>query len=327
MAERASVFQTVQIGVESAPGTEVNATKKLPAVMFEVGVEADIKTYRGAGYKYASVAALNKEWVSASISGPATYNELPYLLSSVLDTATLVDNTGTTGQATWTFSPDPAAADAPKTFTIEQGGGGRAHQFTGALVTGLGVKFDRDGVEIDGSVLGKALEDGITMTAAPTEIPLIPLTAPQVQVYLDNTWATLGTTALTRVLSAEWNISDRYGPVWALTGTTDYAATVETVPSLELKMMIEADAAGMALLTAMRAGTTKFLRIEATGATISAGPAKYKATFDTAVKVTDVEAFSDEDGVYAIEWTFGGFLDTTSGKATEVKLINTLGAL
>lgn len=329
MSERASVFQTVQIGVEAAlsPGTEVDANKKLPSVAFEIGPAVDIKTYRGAGYKYAAIAAMNREWVEASISGPATYNEIVYLLSSALDAAVIVDNTGTTGQATWTFTPDPDAEDAPKTFTIEQGGAGRAHLFTGAIVTGLGVKFSGDGVEIDGTVLGKALQDGITMTAGATEVALIPLMAPQVKVYLDATWAALGGTQLTRVLSVEWNISDRFGPVWALTGTTDYAATVETAPNLEIKMMVEADAAGMALLTAMRAGTTKFLRIEATGATISAGPAKYKATFDTAVKVTDVEPFSDEDGVYAIEWTFNGFLDTTSGKVTEVAIVNTLGAL
>jgi len=326
MAERATVFQTVQIGVESAYGTKVNATKKLPTVMFEIGPEVDIKSYRGAGYKYPAVAAMNKEHTVATISGPATYNEIVYLLSSVLDAATVTDNTGTTGEATWVFAPDPDGEDAPKSYTIEQGGAGRAHLFTGGIVTGLGIKFDREGVEIDGEMFGKALQDGITMTTLPTELALVPMTATQVQVYLDSTWATLGTTALTRVLSAEWNISDRYGPVWTLSGTTDFVATVETVPTLELKLMVEADAAGMGLLTAMRANTLKFLRIEAVGETI-AGAVKYKATFDTAVRVTAVEPFSDEDGVYAIEWTFEGFLDPTSSKVTEVKVINTVGSL
>jgi len=326
MTERASVFQTVQIGVETEYGGEVDADVKLPAVGFEVGAETEIKTYRGAGYKHPSVAALTKEWVSVAISGPITYNEIVYLLSSVLDAAGIVDNTGTTGEATWTFAPDPDGADAPESFTIEQGGGGRAHLMTGALVTGLTMSFNQDGVELGGNVTAKALEDGITMTATPTELDLVPVTRPQIAVTLDDTWATLGTTPLTRVLSAEWGITDRYRPMWAFTGDADFAATVETVPTLEVKLMVEADAAGMALLTTMRGNSTKFLRIEATGPVID-GAITYKLTIDTAVKVIDVEPFSDEDGVYAIEWTFQGFLDTTSGKVTEVVVVNEVGSL
>jgi hypothetical protein len=326
MAERASVFQTVQIGVESGYGTKVAADVKLPSIAFEMGPESEIQTYRGAGYKYPSVAALTKEWASASFSGPITYNEIVYLLASVLDYAAPTDNTGTSGEATWTFTPDPDAADAPKSYTIEQGGAGRAHLVTGALVTGLTLTFNQDGAELGGDLIAKALDDGITMTASPDELDLVPVTRPQTLVTLDDTWAGLGTTELTRVLSVEWGITDRYGPVWVLNGEVDFEATVETVPTLEVKLLVEADAQGMGLLTTMRANSTKFLRIEAIGPVIS-GIITHKLTIDTAVKVTDVERFSDEDGIYAIEWTMQGVLDPTTSKVTEVKVVNTVGSL
>ena len=40
-----------------------------------------------------------------------------------------------------------------------------------------------------------------------------------------------------------------------------------------------------------------------------------------------MERFSDEDGIYAIEWTMQGVLDPTTNKVTEVKVVNTVGSL
>lgn len=88
----------------------------------------------------------------------------------------------------------------------------------------------------------------------------------------------------------------------------------------------QADAAGMALLTNMRAGSTKFMRIKATGAQI-AGAEYYDLQIDTACKVTDVSPFEDSDGVFAIEWTMNGFYDATWTKTTEIAVVNTLATL
>ena len=65
-----------------------------------------------------------------------------------------------------------------------------------------------------------------------------------IDVYMDPTSGTLGTTKLTRVLNANIHISDRFGPVWVLnTANNSYVATVETEPSAELTLLVEADAA------------------------------------------------------------------------------------
>ena len=83
----------------------------------------------------------------------------------------------------------------------------------------------------------------------------------------------------------------------------------------------------MALLPIMRTGATKYIRIEATGAVIGAGPATNKITIDTACKVTDVGDFSDQDKIYAIEYTLQGFHDSVLGGATKAVVINSLAAL
>jgi hypothetical protein len=322
MPERATIFQGVQVGVETTPGTSVPANRKLQSISIEPAIKADVTTFRPMGSKFSTLAALGKEWSEAKVSGQPTYDELAFLLSSLVSYSA---PTGTT-EKTWTFSPATSNPDTVKTFTVEQGGSVRAHKFTNGIVTGLTMKFNRSEVTLDGTMIGKALQDNITMTGSPTSIPLIPILPTQVLVYLADTAAELtGANALTRALSVEWSLTDRFGPLFVLNGSTSFVTTLEQEPKLTCKLKMEADAEGMALLAQLRNGASKFIRIEAAGPIIDTNP--YQLTIDTATKVSNVSEFSDEDGVYAIEWELTGVHDATWNKAMNITLVNTLAGL
>lgn len=326
MAERSTLFESVQIGVESTPGTAVAAGKKLLATSFEVGPNPEIDVYRPNGYKFSTIASLNKEWTEGNIKGQMCYTDLTYLLSSLISADTPA-TVGTTGKE-WVFTSDSDGPDAPVTFTIEQGSSVRAHKFAYGLVTGLTLSFADDGCTIDGTIIGKAMTDGITLTATPTEIALQPVMRPEVILKLADTAAGLaGATALTRGFAVDWSLTDRFMPVWALNGQSDWDAYTESEPKSEVTLLMEADAVGMGLLTTMRSGATKFLRIQATGPVIGAGPATYSLIIDTALKVKDVDKFSDNDNIVAIKWTFEMAHDSTFGKAFQVAVINALASL
>ena len=324
MAEIASIFQLVQLGIETVPGTAVAATKKLASLLIEPQIKSEIQKYRGTGYKFPAIASMAKEWVEADLSGPITYTEIIYLLSSILGTTT--PTAGTTDQ-TWVFNIDPDGADTPKTYTVEWGDATRALEFDYGLVNALTLSFSRDACELSGTMLGSAITDSITMTAGTTDVALIPVIPTQVSVKVSDTQAGLtGASALTRVVSAEWALSDRFNPAYFLDGSTDWAAAVETEPTLGVKLKMEKDAAGMGLLTNMRAGSTKFVRIEGIGNIIT-GAIPYTLTIDTACKVTGEPTFSDEDGIQCIEWDMEGFYDTTWAKATMITVINAIATL
>lgn len=325
MPERASIFQNVQIGVETTPGTGVAANKQLLSLGFDPTVKANVKQYRPRGMKYPTMTELGKEWVEAKISGGLTYNEIVYVLSSILTT---VSPTGAGSAKTWTFSPSSTAADTPKTFTVEQGDAVRAHKWANGIVTALELGFSREECSIDGAMMGKALQDGITMTATPTAITLVPVLPTQVSVYAADTQAGLaGAAELDRVLDAKFSIGDRFAPLWVLKrSVSSFATHVETKPALEMSLKVEADSAGMAYLATMRTGATKFLRIQALGAEITTG-VYYTLQIDMAGKVMEPKDFEDADGVYAIEFPFLGVHDATWGKALEVTAINTVASL
>jgi hypothetical protein len=326
MAERSALFETVQIGKETTPGTAVAADKKLLATGFEVSINADVNTYRPNGYKFNTIGALDFEMVEGNITGIPSYTDLTYLFSSLISADTPAAS-GTTGQE-WVFTSDSDGPDAPVTYTIEQGSSVRAHSFANGQVTGLTLTINDDGVEMDGTIIGEALEDGITMTAAPTEIALQPVMRTEVGLKLNTSAAGLpAASLLTRGFAVEWSLTDRFAPLKTLNGTSTYDVVVESEPTGEIKLMLEADAAGMVPLTHMRAGSTLFLRIQATGPVIGAGPATYSLIIDTAFKVTDVSDFQVEQDVIAIEWTGTFVHDSTWGKAFNISLINALTAL
>lgn len=327
MAERATVFETIQIGVETTSGTSVAANKQLLSMSIDPTVDLDVDMFRPDGNKFPTVAAAGKELVSARVTGKPTYTEIVYPLSSLLGAATITGPNGD-GAYTWVFTPSSTAADAFKSFTVEKGSAVRAMKWAFGLFTSMGFSGDRQSVDLSGSMLGQALQDGITLTGTPSALALIPVLPKQVDVYVDTTSAGLGTTKLGRLLKYNLAFGDqKYNPLWPVDSSlSSFGAVVEKSPNAAMDAIVEADAAGMALLTDARAGNTKFVRWQATGPLI-AGASNYSIKIDFATKLGKPDPFQDQDAVYAIGWNMPFVHDGTWGKAMAVTVITTLASL
>lgn len=321
MPERTSITQIVQIGPEVTPGTPVAATRKLSSVAINLSPDGNINTYRASGNKFPSIAALGKEWTGGDIEGAPTYTELMYLLSGILGAPTTTD---TAGGAPYTHRWDIKTSDVqePQAFTAEYGSSMRAHRAAGLVIPELSMEINREEASLGGSVLAKAIEDGFTLTPALSAMALRPMLPNHFSIYSDATQAAFGTTKLLRALNAEFSLGDRFSALWPINAAeTSYATTYEGEPSSEFTLTMEADAAGMAYLPVMRSGDTRYVRVEAVGS----GDDLF--TMDLALKVSDMYDFSDEDGIYAVEWTFGLFADPVWGKVGEITLVNDIPAI
>lgn len=148
-------------------------------------------------------------------------------------------------------------------------------------------------------------------------------------LYLDTTSAAnLGITALTRGFEFSWKISNKWGQVWPINASNpSFAASVETEPKVELKLLLEADAVGMGYLTQFRAGSTMWLRMQSVGATAIEGSLYPTHNADFAAKITDINPFKDQNGVWAIEYTLENFHDAVWGQSMAFLCRNKLTAL
>jgi len=304
---------------------------------FEIGPSVDINALRPTGTKYPVLQILGKEWAEADINGSAVYTELPYAFSSVISAPTvtaIVDGATPTGATRWVFNSNTYGDDAPKTLTVEQGSSFRAHRLTHGIISEYNWEWSRDEIELGGTLLGRAIEDGVTLTGSPTILPQVPVRPAELSVYIDTSSGALGTTKQLRTLKGECNIGDRYMPLWVVDAAQpSFVGTVEGEPTVEFKITQMADTQAAANLVAMRAGTTKFLRLRGVGPQIFAPtvglPAgvSHQVTWDVAGQVSDISKFEDEDGVFAVEYTFSAVHDSTWGKAFTVEVITTTSTL
>ena len=332
MAEKSALVQVVQIGAESVatPGTAVAAGKKLQSLSIEPGIQTDIDTFRAQGWKWPSLAVQNKEWTEARLTGKPTYDEIIYPLSSLVATDTPAAVTATATAQLWSFESDSDGVDTPQTYTVQHGDSTTARRFTYGLVTGLSFDISRDSFDYSGNMIGQLLTTGITLTSTTSTIPLIPISPNKLDVYLDTVAASLGTTQLTRSFNANIDVSSRFGQVWPIDSSeTSFAAHVESEPTGSLRLKVAADATGEGYLTQLRTGTSRYLRIEATGDNIETGDpdTAYRITMDFALKFTDVAPYSDEDGLFMMEYTADIMHDATWGKAFQIDVVNTQTSL
>jgi len=168
-----------------------------------------------------------------------------------------------------------------------------------------------------------------TTPGAPTDIPLIPILASEVDVFLDNTWAGLGTTKLTSDFSAEWSVGGIYSPLWVLNSAlASYKESVLQRPDTSLSLELGNDTVSRALVADMRAGTTKFPRIRAmkSANSIEASQA-YELRIDSAMAINSAPSAGDVDGASSLP--FGGRIvyDAAGSAWTRIFLRNSVASL
>jgi len=274
MPERATVTQGVQLGIEAVPGALVPATRRLQSISIEPEIMAETNAFRPYGTKYDAVVPEGREWSAATVVGIPTFNELQYILASCFANAVptqIMDGATPTGAWRWQFQPSTTTEDTPQTYTVEQGSPVRAQRFPYGIFSEFGLTWSRQKFDLNATMFGQRLQDGVTMTGSPVSQPLIPMIPAQIDTFLDDTPGALGTTKFLRALSGSFKLASKFGPLWTLnTANPSWAAHIETLPKLDLGIRVEADAAGMALLNTLRAGATKFVRFQVTGPQIYA---------------------------------------------------------
>jgi hypothetical protein len=188
-------------------------------------------------------------------------------------------------------------------------------------------------VTIDATLLTGGTTPSITVTTttaggAPSVLALIPVLPTQCKVFLDDTYAGIGTTQLLNVLSVEYSIGKRFDHYWPLNSLlgTGPGGTLEDVPDMKVTITMANDADAKALVASMRNGATKFLRTAATGP-IADGSTPYSMRIDMALNISDFNGYSEEGVVYAAGFQFMAINDPTWGQSNEISVVNLLTAL
>lgn len=330
MTELALINQRLQIGAEVTPGTSVSAGKLLENLTVAFTPKPEVKTYSGTGRRFTNVAEMNREWTELKLSGNMDYQDFLYLVCGAWGVVSPTTHSGGTTSKDWVITPLISGAITPQTYTIEYGSATRARKASYGLVTGFTYKGTRkDGFTCEGSLMAQSMSDGISMTNSPTAVALSPVVGGHVNLWLDTASGSIGTTQLNRAFSFEYAYDGGFGAFWPLNrSNTSYAGHVDAKPKNTIKLLVEADTAGMSPYAHLQAGDTVYIRFDAQGPIIES-TIHYTITHDMAVKLTGVSEFKSEDEVLAIEYEGAIAEDSAwnTGQAQTMTLTNLLTAL
>lgn len=322
---RATVNRVVQVGVESVPGTPVAASKLLPSVSIDIGPRLTSKQYRAAGYKYNTVSRIHQQWGEGAISGPLDYNQILWLLASLIHAPTPTTPGGGVLTREWVFNPNANSADVFKALTVESGDADAAQQSSYSVVRSLDLEWGLDDVTVSGNMISRK-PTTVALTGSPTSIAQMPVSAREIDVYMDTTFAGIGTTKITDALSARLSIGNKFNPKWILnTANQSFKELVEVPVDLSFRFETEHNAQSRALFDDLTNNPTKYMRVKATGPIIE-GALTYLFQTDIAVNISGTEQ-TDVEGVWGYAYECSPKHDATMGRPFQITTRNVITAL
>lgn len=331
-----SVNQTVQLGIQPDFATAVAATKRLRSFMVNLDPNIETDAFTPNGNIFPSSNDLIQEWTEAEIEGVLTFTEIVYLLTLAFGPAVITTPTDAVLTRQWKWTLRGNTLLSPSYGSVEKGNSVYALRAAAMACTGLNIGYSRkDRIEIGGSMYGKPVELGHTMTtiASNPTVELVRVLPQMLDWYAEDAWADLDDMAGNQIMQAyeaDLSLDNLFGSVWPMRSDLNgHDSLVPTAIDSESSLLMEANAAGMAFLTTTRNSQTKYLRGLATGPIIETEALTdfhYKFQVDQTVQIKDISAFEDADGPYAVPVTFQPIDDGTN-PVVEFTIWNALTAL
>lgn len=269
MSSRAAVFERVQFAVEATPGTALAATKQFFAIEMDADPIIPVTNVQPMGTKYAVDVVIGKEHTEASLQGQAAFDDLLYLMSTILCLPTSAVPSGATLTNRFTFAPSSTDPDTRNTLTIEKGSAAGGGQFAYGFLDELELDITPEKtVDLKGKMMGRAYADGFTMTTGTTRLSPHVISPKQVDFYVATSEAGLSGGHI-KPLNVNWKLSKRFTEVYTVDSSNpSFDTAVETSPDLITSITVEQNTAAAAYMTALRGAALYYGQIVATGALI-----------------------------------------------------------
>lgn len=323
--ERPSVGIVSQIGFETTPGTAVAANKLLKSVSFNPKIKQTNQKFRAQGYRMNTVLARHKNWGEGDYNGVLDYNQTNYIFESLFGAAT--PSLAATGAYQRDWIPGTKTADNPRTLTIQKGDATAADIYPFGVITSFSMEATQEDFNIKGNLLAQAPTLNSALTSNPTEIAERPVQRGDINVYMDDTFGTIGMTLLAKVQREMLEISDKIVPAWfhnRSKGSFTDIAEKEYEPAFE--MTLAHDAQSRTLNAAIASNPEKILRWQAQGNLIT-GTTYELIQIDMAVRFEEPEEIGDSDGIYAYKYKCMLNPNSSLGSYMKIRTICTLATL
>lgn len=160
-----------------------------------------------------------------------------------------------------------------------------------------------------------------------SQVPQRPASRTQMDMFIDNTFAGIGTTKIVPPYAGSFEIADKFIPFWAFnTDYSSFADTVRTPAEVKASFSTSNDAAARALYSSISSNPVKYIRYLIQGENIGAS-ADEMIRVDIAVRIESIDTDQDANGVYGRKFNWAANHDSDMNGAYRVRVVNRLTAL
>ena len=302
MAQGLMAFRKIQIGKETTRGTAVAATEKMTGAltMQDTRVIETPEVESGGLSKLVDGMAFQAGLgAQMEFTGPASYERMIQWLEMGV-------KGGVTGAVQtslaylWTYKPSVTADPAQSAYTFEYGDDLQAYEAEYCMPSELELTGAPDqSLQFKASLFGRQVSE-VSFTGSLTFPTFTPIKFNQAKVYVDGTWANLGTTELANsLLGFTWKLPTGLAPFKAADGNDYFATHVQGKRQMELELFLAFNTAVSGEMSKFRDQSTRAVRLQFTGALIETGH-NFQLTLDMLGVMVDWSPLGEHDGGDAV---------------------------
>jgi hypothetical protein len=291
MAGRSLAGLKPYIKKEAVPGTELLTTMvQLDGLrMVRLGRGGSAEPFNGGTGKTASGVILSDTWAEWSLTPASCYRALGFVAASRIAAPVTTTPGGGTLSRQHVFTLNPNAIDTFVTYTLVWTDGTIGFKSSYNAFQSLGFTAERGSVEVSSNMIGRKPIVTSTIPSSPTSVALKPIQPNLGDVWIDSTWATLGTTQYLAAYQYDLQLGDKYDMDAPINSSISSFATLpeKEDQSMTLNLSVAVDTAGNALVANYDVGTMIAVRYKILGPIIET-TIPFSAQWDCLAVITEV---------------------------------------
>jgi hypothetical protein len=276
---------------EATPGTELLTgmiqTDGLRNVRLGRGGSPEV--FRGGTGKTATGVILADTWGEWSMDLAPCYRTIGLVAASRLGTPVSALASGATTAYEHVFRLNPDDVDTPESYTFVWGGAAARFKATYGMFQSLGFDATRASVSCSTSAISRKPASGAAAPVTPTTMSTKTMQPNQADMWIDATWATLGTTQSLIAYRFNLDMPDKFDLDAPINSSIDsYATLVEKEDqAITLDLSVALDATGLTYITDFDAGDQIAIRYKIVGPEIEVGHT-FSIQWDLLAHITSV---------------------------------------
>lgn len=308
-----SVFEGAFLSPEASLGTLPGSPiyYVLQSLTMQLQANKPIDDVEAAGFTTPVGVTGQKEWTDVDFSAALTFNDILYILSSLICLPDVIQDSTHSTVYYWAFRPKGNNPDVFQTYTGVEGQAAGASGASGLFANSLDFSFDEKTADMKGKGIGQAIDFTVSEPGSPTIVPLLPVSPDGTNFYFATTYGGLGAGQLDECYGAKLTIPDRQSTVMTLDNrVSTFSGTVQKKMKPTAQLVVDKVEKSATYMTQLRAKGKGYGRIECNGPQIGSTGINYRIAF-TFPCLFKKPTIADKNDILAATFDMGLIYDSS----------------